>query len=219
MDYNRLQPPYMTSLCAELERKYWDLKPLAKLISHSTQAAADLGEWCADQIWSFGLAEEEANKAERKVEKEFLSRKDSCPVHLLDAELKRIREAKEIVRDYPFPPPSDKGNSISSKVKRLREYLNSVFEKPTDARCIVFVKKRYTARLLGEIFRRIGSPHMKLGVLIGSRSGEAGDVKFTVRQQILTLMKFRRGELNCLVCPRSAACGFLLMMKVCHIHC
>ena len=199
MDYNRLQAPYMTELCAELERKYGDMESLAKLIRYSAHAAGDLGEWCADQIWSFGLAEEEANKAERKIEKGFLSNKVSRPVKFLDAELKRIREAKEIVGTYPFSPPLDKGNSISSKVKRLRDYLNSVFERPTDARCIVFVKKRYTARLLGEIFRRIGSPHMHIGILIGSRPGEAGDVKFTVRQQVLTLMKFRKGELNCLV--------------------
>ena len=199
MDYNRLQAPYMTSLCAELERKYGDMESLAKLIRHSTQAAGDLGEWCADQIWSFGLAEEEANKVERKVEREFLSNNVSPPVEVLDAELKRIREAKEMVRTYLFSPPLDEGYSISSKVKRLRDYLNSVFEKPTDARCIVFVKKRYTARLLGEIFRRIGTSHMHLGILIGSRPSEAGDVKFTVRQQVLTLMRFRKGELNCLV--------------------
>ena len=198
MDYNRLQAPYTTTLCSEMERRFGDMEALAKLIRHSRQAAGDLGEWCADQIWYFGLAEEEAKKVERNIEKRFLSN-NVFRMEVLDAELKRIREAKEIVRTYPFFLPSDDGNSISSKVKRLRDYLNSVFEKPTDARCIVFVKKRYTARLLGEIFRRIGSSHMRLGILIGSRAGEAGDVKFTVRQQVLTLMKFRKGELNCLV--------------------
>ena len=199
MDYDPLPHPYMTPLCAQMESRYGDLESFARFIRWATQATADLGEWCADQIWSFGLAEEEAHKLERKVEKAFLSDKVSRPVDVLDAELSRIREAKKIVNDHIFLPPSFSGNSISSKVRCLHGYLSSLFEKSTDARCIVFVKRRYTARLLGEIFKRIGNAHLRLGILIGTRTDEAGDIKFTVRQQVLTLMKFRKGELNCLV--------------------
>ena len=150
-------------------------------------------------MWFFGLADEEANKLERKTERAFLSEKQPRPVEEIDAGLTRIREAKKLVSDYTFPPPSLLGNSLSSKVQCLHGYLQQLFERPTDTKCIVFVKQRYTVRVLGELFRRIGSHHMRPGILIGTRAGEAGDVKTTFRQQVLTLMKFRKGELNCLV--------------------
>ena len=189
----------MTPLCTKIQKLYGDMDSMSRLIRFATEATSELGEWCADQIWSFGLADEEANKLEGKIEREFNSEKIERPVHLLDQELNRIRSAKEIVKDHLFPPPSFAGNSISSKVKRLLEYLNNVFERPTDSRCIVFTRQRYTARLLGALFSRIGSSHLRIGVLIGTRSSEAGDAKLTVRHQFLTIMKFRKGELNCLV--------------------
>ena len=70
------------------------------------------------------------------------------------------------------------------------------------AKCIVFVKRRYTARLLADLMaseREIGSPNLRIGLLIGTRYGDPGDVRFSFRQQIITLNKFRKGEINCLV--------------------
>lgn len=198
-DYDPLPAPYMTPLCAELQSKYGTMESLSRLIRYATAATSDLGEWCADQIFSFALAEEEATKVEAKIERSFNAEKEAQPIEVLDAEVGRVREAKEFVKDHEFPPPSLSGNSLSSKVRRLQGYLNDVFERPTDAKCIIFVKQRLTARLLGELFRRIGSRHLRLGILIGTRTGEAGDVKVTFRQQVITLMKFRKGELNCLV--------------------
>jgi endoribonuclease Dicer len=189
----------MTPLCAELDSKYEDMEYLFRLLRISKEAASELGQWAADRLWSIALAEDEANKAEREVERMFLSERVVRPVEVLNRELERVREAKEIVKNHVFSPPKLDCKSVSSKVIALRLYLNSVFEKPTDARCIVFVQKRYTARLLGELFKHIGSSHMRMGLLIGTNGGETGDIKFTFRQQVLTLMKFRKGEINCLV--------------------
>ena len=197
-DYEKLLPPYMTPLCAKIHKQYGDMESMSRLIRFATEATSELGEWCADQVWFFGLADEEANKLEGKIERSFNAEKVERPVHLLDQELNRIRNAKEIVKTHVFPPPVFVGNSLSSKVKRLLEYLNGIFERPTDSRCIVFTRQRYTARLLGELFSRIGSPHLRIGVLIGTRASEAGDAKLTVRHQFITIMKFRKGELNCL---------------------
>ena len=197
-DYDRLLPPYKTVLCAKIEELYGDMESMSRLIRFATEATSELGEWCADHVWSFGLADEEANKLEGKVERAFNALKVDRPVQILDNELNRVRGAKQIVKDHTFPPPCFAGNSLSSKVIRLLDYLNGIFERPTDARCIVFTKQRYTARLLGELCRRIGTPHLRIGVLIGTRTGDAGDAKLTVRQQFITIMKFRKGELNCL---------------------
>ena len=187
-----------------MKSKFGDLKGLSKLFQFSREASSQLGEWCADQVWSLGLADEEARKVERKAERLFLAEKETRPIEVLDAEIAELREAMSMVKDHIFLPPSTSGNKISPKVRFLQEYLQLVFEKPSDAKCIVFVKRRYTARLLGELFARIGTPHLRLGILIGTRQGEAGDVKVTFRQQVVTLVKFRKGDLNCLVrsyCP------------------
>lgn len=199
-DYDAPPAPYKTTLCEQLATQFGDLDSISRLIRDATLAAAELGDWCADQLWYYALSIEEAsNKAERRIERLFNADKIPRPVEELNVELRRIREAKALVGNHVFLPPTGFGNNLSSKVKRLRDYLEKIFERPTDARCIVFVKKRFTARVLVDLFKRIGSPHMRVGVLIGSRTGEPQDVKITFRQQVVTLMKFRKGQLNCLV--------------------
>ena len=197
-EYEPLVSPYRTFLCAEIEKRFGDMESLSRLIHFATEATSELGEWCADHVWSFALADQEAGKMEGKIERSFHAEKKARPAEALDSELKRIREARQIVDNHTFLPPSFTGNSLSPKVRRLHHYLSDVFERPTDAKCIIFVKKRYTARLLGELFKRIGGPYLRIGLLIGARAGEAGDVKVTIRQQVITLTKFRKGELNCL---------------------
>ena len=204
--YKPLCRPYDTTLNAKLKAGFKDMVGLTRLFEFAREATSELGEWCADQIWSFGLADEEARKVERKIERSFVADKDSRPVEEQEAEINRLRDAMAVVKDWTFPPPNTIPNSLSSKVQLLQKYLELVFEKPTDARCIIFVKRRYTARLLGELFSRIGTPHLRLGLLIGTRTGDAGDVKFTFRQQVLTLVKFKSGELNCLVRRSRAYC-------------
>ena len=197
--YRPLRRPYDTTLNAKMKSGFKDIVGLTKLFEFSRAATSELGEWCADQLWSFGLADEEARKVERKIERSYAADKLSRPVEEQDAEISRLREAMAIIKDWTFAEPNGVPNSLSSKVQLLKSYLELVFEKPTETRCIVFVKRRYTARLLKELFSRIGTPHMKMGLLIGTRTGDAGDIKFTFRQQVMTLVRFQKGEHNCLV--------------------
>lgn len=209
VEYKKLRSPYATPLCALLKDRFGDIEVLSGLFTIARDATSYLGEWCADHLWSMALADTESLKLERKLERSFrpddgkrilFPGEENPPIHLLDAELIRIREAKSIVQGWTFSAPKLEENIISSKVLLLCRYLGCVFEKPSDNRCIIFVKQRYTARLLVELFKQINIPLVRLGLLIGTRYGDAGDLKLSFRQQVLTLTKFRKGEINCLVC-------------------
>lgn len=199
--YGRLVYAYDTALCSSLRARFDDLESLAKVFRNAREATAQLGEWCADHLWRFVLDEEEALKVERKMERKFNRDPANHPVAVLDTGLARLREAKEMVKSWTFAKPdASKKNSLSPKVLLLHKYMTLIFEKPSEVRCIIFVKHRYTARLLAQLLSRIGTPNLRLGLLIGSRTGDVGDISFSVRQQLLTLEKFTKGDINCLVC-------------------
>ena len=197
--YGRLAYAYDTPLCSSLRAKFGNLEALAKFFRNAREATSQLGEWCADYLWRFVLYDEEALKVERKMERKFNRDARNHPVEMLDAELARLREAKGMVKNWTFAKPDASKNSLSPKVLLLHQYMSLIFEKPTDVKCIIFVKHRYTARLLAQLFSHIGTPNLRLDLLIGSRTGDVGDISFSFRQQVLTLMKFRKGDINCLV--------------------
>ena len=87
---------------------------------------------------------------------------------------------------------------MSNKVSELAQYLADEFERPSAHRCVVFVETRDSARLLSALFTAIGSEHMRSGCLTGANNSELGQDNFTFRQQVMTLTKFRKGEINCL---------------------
>lgn len=165
-------------------------------------AAAELGEWCADRLWeAVFLGQNEMLKLERLVEGTCESERGSRPVEQRDADLVQLRQAREFVGGWSFVSPPVP-NMLSSKALALQAALAAIYEANENAKCIVFVKRRYTARLLADLMaseRGIGPPNLRVGLLIGTRYGDPGDVRFSFRQQIITLNKFRKGEINCLV--------------------
>ena len=197
--YGRLAYAYDTPLCSSLKAKFGDLEALTKFFKNAREAISQLGEWCADHLWRFVLDEEQALKVERKMERKFNRDPANRPVEMLDSELSRLKDAKEMVKNWTFVNPDVSGKSMSPKVLLLHQYLHLIFEKPSDVKCIIFVKHRYTARLLVQLFSRIGTPNLRMDLLIGSRTGDVGDISFSFRQQVLTLMKFKKGDINCLV--------------------
>lgn len=196
--YGRLQAPYTTPLCAQLKSMFGDLEATKRTVTKSEYATSQLGEWCADHIWQLALEDEQARKIERMTERLWSAQRQPHPVERLDADIQRIRQAQDFVKGWQFPAPSSVGNSISSKVLLLKRYLDLEYERSGSCKSIVFVRRRYTARVLAKLFARIGTSHLRLGLLIGTRYGDAGDVKVSFREQVLTLQKFRKGEINCL---------------------
>ena len=209
--YKRLAYPYDTPLCTSLRAKFGDLEALSKTFKNAREATWQLGEWCADHLWRFFLEEEQALKVERKMERKFNRDSENRSMEMLDTKLSRLKEAKEVVKKWIFASPAASGNSMSPKVLLLHDYLKLIFEKPSDAKCIIFVKHRYTARLLAQLLSLIGTSNLRPDVLIGSRAGDVGDIRFSFRQQVLTLMKFRKGDVNCLVCWLAPSESLLLI--------
>lgn len=196
--YDRRRQPFETELYRDLRSRFGDIVVLEKLFRFAYDASSNLGKWCSDWVWSYGLSEEILPKLEGRVDRSYMGGKQRSNQAAQD-EIRRIRDAREIIRNHHFAEPDDLADQLSSKVLLLFRELSKYYETPTDNKCIVFTEQRHTARLLGDLFARIGSQHLRTGVLIGVRSNDYGGMNISFREQILTLMKFRNGELNCLV--------------------
>ncbi len=199
--YKKPPSPYSTTLSTILNEKFGQLEVLSKLFEYSKDSASYLGEWCADHIWNLVFLEkDETLKLDRLVNGSGDSETAMRPIEQRDAELALLRDARKFVDCWTFraPEPTDINNSLSSKVVELQASLASIFSSEINPKCIIFAKRRYTARLLADLMAQVGPSNLRVGLLIGTRYGDPGDVKFSFRQQILTINKFRKGEINCL---------------------
>jgi len=162
--------------------------------------AAELGTWCADQYLVDALAEKKLSKYERVVERAFYECQGGRTIADLDRDLAEIRKASEYVRGrWELMPKRIGSEDLSVKVRELQSFLAQEFERPSGYRCLVFVEKRHTARLLAAVFQRFAPiKHLRPGFLTGPGSGNLAEVKFSFRQQVVTMMQFRKGEINCL---------------------
>ena len=203
--YERLEYPYDTEFSKEMHSRFGNVRGFTKMFLKAREATSELGEWCANQLWVLALSDEEARKIEQQTERQ--ANKENRPIQVLDSQIKLIRDAKDAVTKRLSQSLVLETNCISPKVLLLHQYLEATYEKPTDTKCIIFVTRRYTARSLCEVLKNIGTTHLRLGLLIGTRYGEPGDIKVSVKQQILTLTRFRKGELNCLVATSIAEEG------------
>ncbi|KUJ06389.1 uncharacterized protein LY89DRAFT_603411 [Mollisia scopiformis] len=208
--YQALSPTFETPLYNQMYERFSKNPILAKPLLFAHEATRQLGAWCADQVWPFCLGEEESQKLQAKTERRYHARKIQEPLEILEKRKAQIAEAKEIVKMHTFNPPDlstlrmdgAASSNISSKVMHLILILKERFERPTDDKCIVFVNQRYTARLLANLFTQpnVGTPYLFVGTLvsIGTRTGEAGDLNTSFRDQVITMMNFRKGIINCI---------------------
>lgn len=197
MQYDVLQEPFETDLHRKLRDILEGIPTFSRTINRSLEASSELGSWCADVYWTFALSENEARKKEMKMHHQFHGRNTDGPTAQLDKDVRRVREAVDLVHIQQIQPPKADTQQLSSKVIELQKLLAWHFERPSDTRCIVFVEKRHIARLLKRLFEHIGTQHLKTGLLIG-QTDRSGDENISVRQQVMTISKFRSGELNCL---------------------
>ncbi|OJD36494.1 dicer-like protein 1 [Diplodia corticola] len=195
--YAPLRDMFETPLYTKMKERLGDMETFRALFESSKHASSQLGAWCSDMFWFYALQEEEAKKLESRQEQAFHKDKKRKSISRLDKEVERLREAAGIVKNSFIGEPQPSLTHLSSKVLELRIQLLKTFERTPNSRCIVFVERRYTARLLNQVFSQIGGPHLKSGMIVGS-TGKWGDLNISFRQQVVTLLKFKKGELNCL---------------------
>ena len=153
-------------------------KVFKKPLTFTREATKELGSWCADQVWSFCLDDEEIKKLQASTERQYHAKKVAPALEVLEKSRILLEQAQAVVKAHNFDPPDYRdqlslaSNNLSSKVIMLISILRERFERPTDDKCIVFVKRRYTARCLAVLFSNpmIGTPHLKVGLLVSSFS-------------------------------------------------
>ena len=206
-EYSPLGHPYETTLYKELQKLYGGSGPLSKVFNFAYNASSELGDWCAEYVWTFALSELESQKLERKTEKELNQKLTEEQTAKIEMDIETIREARKYVSEYTFVEPKPTPELFSSKAIMLYNTLHKLFLQASERKCIIFVTRRYTARVLFEFLQRTPPKYLKLGILIGSRGEMSGDSKFSLRQQMLNVSRFRRGVLNCLIATSVAEEG------------
>lgn len=190
---------FETQLLQAVKARYGHIHVFSGTFERATDVARHLGRWCADCFLLQSLSPEKSVKYEIAVQRNFYARRAHHDVKELDDALKEVRDAVDFVQQeaVSFLSKTDMSD-LSPKVLELAKYLAMQFEKPSNHRCIVFVDRRATARILARLFRQIGSQHMRGYFLVGGNHGGVDEDAFSFRQQVFTLLKFRKGELNCL---------------------
>jgi endoribonuclease Dicer len=177
--YAPLSPPVETALFRQMAQKLETNRVLSKPLIFAREASRELGVWCSDQVWPFCLTEEETKKLQAKTERRYHSKKVPEPLCVLEEQKAQLQEARNLVEKWEFElpdynPKTSKSSNLSSKVVLLIAYLKQRFERPTDDKCIVFVRQRYTARLLAKLFshQHISTPHLHVGTLVSTKDSK-----------------------------------------------
>ncbi|KAF1955997.1 hypothetical protein CC80DRAFT_474029 [Byssothecium circinans] len=197
VQYDVLPEGYEAPLYQQLKSRYGDLPGFDKLFRTAKIFSSELGRWASDKYWSFAFSEQESRKREIKHEFRFHKTLKRGKLDQLNEQIARLKEAAQLVQQYDFGVPSPTPEDLSSKVLVLYEWLAEYYRRQGKHRCIVFVEQRQTARLLNLIFSHLGGPHLHCDILVGV-SSSSGDFNISLRSQVLTVAKFRKGELNCL---------------------
>ncbi|KAK6586892.1 hypothetical protein PZA11_000182 [Diplocarpon coronariae] len=201
--YAPLGPRFQTPLYAQMHEKFKDNSVLRKPLIFALEATSTLGSWCADQVWPFCLGEEESKKLQAKTERKYHAKKIQEPLAVLEKHKAQIQEAREIVKTHVFEAPdfgpmSVASSNLSSKVVVLVRYLRERFERPTDDKlsalliCVWEPWSVYVTLMLCLLMNLLTTRK------VGTRSGDAGDLNQSFRDQVLTMSNFRKGAINCL---------------------
>lgn len=213
-EYQTLTPKKDTLLYSGMLRRFQSNQVFKKSLTYAHEATRELGSWCSDQVWPLCFSDDEVKGLLAKTESKHYSNKVLDSMEVLEKRQALINEAHIMIKNYEFEKPDFKpgrpsSRNLSSKVLCLIQILRERFQEPTSDKCIVFVRQRYTARLLEILLGRedIRTPYLKVAMIVGSNAGQAGNTGFTFRAQALSLDQFRNGVVNCLIATSVAEEG------------
>ncbi|KAE8149317.1 ATP-dependent helicase dcl1 [Aspergillus avenaceus] len=195
--FHKLESPFATDLYKIMETQFGHISSLQPIFRFAWYASSELGRWCADRSWRHALADDVLPKLEGSTRKLNEKRDVEQDHQSIYEEISEIQRASDIAKGHLFKNPTDPGE-LSPKVKLLYNELARYFANPLGTKCIVFTQKRYTAKMLFDLFTILDMPYLRPGVLIGVRSGDIIGMNVSFREQFLALVKFRSGEINCL---------------------
>lgn len=196
--YNPLFAQTITTLTFKVKSLLGSNKVFSKAFIFAESASRELGTWFVDRMWQLFLEDEEALKLEVKTERAFTQEMASPEV--VGRQKSAVQAARELVATHNFSDPED--TILSSKFKKLVEILREQF-KDKKMRCIVFVERRWTAKLLADFFERereyINIKELKVASLMGSNTSDVSwSSQASFREQIKTIIQFKKGEANCI---------------------
>ncbi|KAG6006832.1 hypothetical protein E4U21_006639 [Claviceps maximensis] len=181
-----------------------------------------LGPWCADQYWNILFHPCEVSQQHTVVRQvgrlgqadellELLADEDWYTGLEEDHIATEVAKASKITLDYIKQRPNTNIDAInfSSKFLALHDILRDAFSVDETKRCIVFVQKRYIAFLLSDVFAQPGVTiqNMVCSYVVGSQKASSSIAKMSVRDQPQTLLRFKKGEINCLFATQVAEEG------------
>lgn len=224
MPYDTLGVPFETEFHKKLFQEHGHVASIREAFSRSKELAAHLGRWCADQYLVESIGPRKLRRLEIPIMRKYNNAtSDQEAIAQLDVELKQLRDASRFAHDFPIAPLTATLNDLSSKVLCLRYYLLILFERESDGRCMVFVEKRHVAWLLAGVFQQVGNEHLKCAYLIGSGNASLDEDSFSMKEQVLSLNRFRKGEINCLFATSVAEegldvpdCNIVIRFDVCN---
>lgn len=204
-EYNTLSDPFETALCQQLAFCR-DLSAFDSQFKDARITSAALGVWCSDQIWRYALEEQQFQKTLRKYERLEPTRTDMAAPEKSTG-IARLKQAEEIVRLHNFPEPAPTRDFLSPKVILLYHKLCEYFERDENTRCLVFVEKRITARVLHDLLCRLNVPNLRSDTFLGVGNSRLGQGGVTGPQIRALKLRFESGLVNCLFCTSVAEEG------------
>lgn len=168
--YDALPPSTDSQLFKKVHQLIRGIKECSKPLTYAVKASSDLGSWIADRVLLISFTGEEVKRLEADIESNFhkQSQVDPLPLSNLESKKERLQSAQQIITAHDFTSPQLCRSQLSSKVMGLAVHLRGRFERTTFDKCIVFVRQRYTAKLLADLFAspQIGTPHLRVGSLV-----------------------------------------------------
>ncbi|KAF5005885.1 hypothetical protein FDECE_7698 [Fusarium decemcellulare] len=199
VDYDTLEFPEdsKTTLWDEIAGQVLRNSQFKASLDFTKEASSTLGLWCADQYWHLLITENETARLAARTDRDFARTFASTQA---DRATDAVRRVRDIVKQHKLDAVQSSSPGLSAKVKKLHEILLHSFTLDGTKRCIVFVEKRYTACLLSDLYQQPGMriPGMTASYMVGCQSTTSNLGNMSFRDQVVTLQKFKRGDVNCL---------------------
>lgn len=163
MKYTPLGRPFHTPLTGRLKTLLGVNKVFSKPFSFVESSARELGPWFVDRMWKMVFGDDDVLRLEVKTERTFT--KDMAIAEVVENRRSAVQSAREMVEEAELSKPGD--SLLSSKMRLLIKVLMEHFScQNSKIRCIVFVERRWTAKLLTDFFTNY---HTLPGLRVGSQ--------------------------------------------------